>query len=224
MSNHNLILEVSIDNYMIYNNNSIFNKLILIAFPVALLLFLAGWSDSWEGIKKAAGRIDSVHADFVQEKHLPILARPLVSKGVFYYRQPDALRWEYTSPVRSILIMHQGDAKRYIQTESGLEEDAGQGLSAMQFVLPEIAAWLSGRFDDNPMFTATLEKGPKIVLTPKTEAFSKIILRIELLFADQPGVINTVTIFENEIAFTRIVFKNTTINQPIPDSLFKGVK
>lgn len=183
-----------------------------------------GWADSLEGIKEKTGNIQTVSAAFIQEKHLPILARPLVSKGAFHYKRPDALRWEYKTPVKSILLMHKGEAKQYMETGNGFAEDSGQGALAMQFVLPEIAAWLSGRFDESPMFEARLETGQKIILTPRDKGFSKMIQHIELMFSRQPGVIDTVSIFENDDSFTRIDFQNTKINQPIADSVFKGIK
>ena len=63
-----------------------------------------GWADSFEGIQAAAGNVTSLQSRFVQEKHLPILTRPLVAKGNFVFQGPDSLRWEYETPVRSVLL------------------------------------------------------------------------------------------------------------------------
>ena len=60
---------------------------------LASAFFSIGWGGSWEELKSAAGPIKSISAEFVQEKHLKILARPLVSSGVFYYQAPASLRW-----------------------------------------------------------------------------------------------------------------------------------
>ena len=66
---------------------------------------MPGWAANWEDIQSAAEKIKSVSANFSQEKHLQILIKPLVSKGRFYFLAPDSVRWEYTSPVKSILLM-----------------------------------------------------------------------------------------------------------------------
>lgn len=191
----------------------------VIALLTALLCI--GWADDWEGIRAASGKLTSISADFVQEKHMEILSRPLVSRGVFHYQNPASLRWEYRFPVQSILLMHNGKTKRYVQGAEGMIEDSGAHLQAMQVVLQEIARFLSGRFDENPLFAAGLEPGRKIVLTPKEESFSKIIQRIELFLSDQPGLIKSVIIYESEDSYTKLVFKNAVLNRKLSDFLFR---
>jgi len=194
-----------------------------------LLLLLSawlclGWADSWEGIRAAAGNVNAISADFVQEKHLPILAKPLVSNGRFVYRRPDSLRWEYFSPVKSILLMIDGKARRFVQSEQGLVEDVGARMQAMRFVMPEIGGWLSGRFEDNPMFDARLEENGRIVLIPKDEGMARFIQRIELHLSERPGVIQQVLIFEGEKAYTRMQFTDIQVNPVIEDRLFREVQ
>lgn len=194
----------------------------------ALLLLAAGlclgWADSWEGIRAAAATVNAVQADFVQEKHLPILAKPLVSTGRLYYRRPDALRWEYTAPVKSVLLMQGGEARRFVQSDQGLVEDAGVRMQAMQFVMPEISGWLSGRFQDNPLFEASLSGTNRILLVPKDEGMARFIQRIELVMAKTPGVIEEVLIFESADSFTRMVFSNTRVNPNLDDRLFQDAQ
>ena len=184
-----------------------------------------GWADSFDGIRAAADKIMAVQADFVQEKHLPILAKPLVSTGRLFYRRPDALRWEYTAPVKSVLIMDDGKARRFVESEQGgLVEDASGRMQAMQVVMPEISGWLSGRFQDNPLFDASLSDGNRILMVPKDEGMQRFIQRIELVMADTPGVIQEVLIFESEKAFTRMVFSNTRVNPELDDRLFQDAR
>jgi outer membrane lipoprotein-sorting protein len=189
---------------------------------LVLSLLCIGWADSWEQLKTTAGVITSVQAEFVQEKHLPILSKPLVSKGVFYYQAPRSLRWEYQSPVRSILTVHGGRVRRFISIdEAGFHEESGGGLEAMQVVVEEITQWLAGRFDENPMFQSRLEPGKRIVLVPKDGAFQKVIQQIVLDLGSESGVMRSVTIYEGENAFTQLTFKNTVLNAKIEDTLFQ---
>jgi outer membrane lipoprotein carrier protein len=196
-------------------------NLIRIAAVLVAACLSIGWGGSWEELKSTAGSIKSVRAEFVQEKHLKILARPLVSSGVFYFQAPASLRWEYQAPVRNILLMNNDRTERYVATDAGLVKEAGANLQAMQVVMEQITQWLDGRFDENPMFAANLEPGPKIVLVPKEKAFAKMIQRIELLLSNRAGVIDTVTIYETDDSFTRLVFQNVVINQPMDDSIFR---
>lgn len=188
--------------------------------------FFTGWADNWDGIKDAAKSIKSISADFTQRKHMKILARPLVSNGRFSYAVPDSLRWEYISPVKSILLMHGGNIKRYNSSPEGYVEDSSVKLEAMRVVLQEITMWLNGRFDENPNFTAKLVHGKpaRIILSPREAGgISTIIQRIELKLSLKPGIIDSVTIFESENAYTVIEFLNPGLNLVIPDSVFTKI-
>ncbi len=191
---------------------------------IFLAYFCTGWSDTWDGIKKGAENIKSVQADFIQEKHMKILVKPFASKGVFRYRVPGSLRWEYTSPIQSVLLMHKNKSSRYIKGSEGFVKDSSASLEAMRMVLEEISSWLAGNFNGNPDFHATLPKKREIVLTPKRESISKIISRIVLSLSDTPGLMKSVMIYESEDSFTKLVFVNPSLNESIPESVFLEIE
>lgn len=186
-------------------------------------LLCLGWADSWQGLRDTAATVTSVQADFVQEKHLPILARPLVSRGILRYRKPGSLRWEYREPVASVMLMHEGRTRRLVGGPAGWTEESGRGLEAMQVVMEEITGWLGGRFDGNPMFEARLEPGRRIVLVPKDEGARRLIQRVELGLGERPGALKSVTVFESESAFTRMSFSNVVLNGAVADADFRKV-
>jgi outer membrane lipoprotein-sorting protein len=190
---------------------------------LASALLSIGWGSTWEELKSAARPIKSVSADFVQEKHMKILARPLISSGAFYYQSPSSLRWEYRDPLRNILLMTSEGTERYVGTDAGFVRDDSVNLQAMQVVLENIAQWLEGRFEENPMFTADLEPGPKITLRPREESLAKMIQRIELVFSDRPGIIESVVIRESGDSFTKLVFKNVVLNPSLDASVFRKI-
>ena len=182
--------------------------------------FMIGWGDSWEDIRKAAAQVTSIRADFTQEKHMPILQRPLVSKGVLYYQLPDSLRWEYTDPIKSLLLRHDGVTRRFVQGQDRMIEETGRQLEMMQFMLREIPLWLGGRFNENPFFNARLQAGRRIEMQPKEAAMARIIERVQVQLSATDGVIESVTVHEGQEVFTRFLFTNVQINQPLPASLF----
>jgi outer membrane lipoprotein-sorting protein len=188
------------------------------------VIMCLGWADSWDELKTAAGTVSSVRAGFSQEKHMKILARPLVSEGILLFQAPDSLRWEYRHPVQSILLLHKGKTRRFVQKNGNLVEDASANLQSMQVVVQEITRWLNGRFDDNPAFAARLAPGRKIVMAPREESFARLIQRIEVILSDRPAVIKTVMIFESEDSFTKLDFKDVILNQKLDDTLFRKVK
>jgi outer membrane lipoprotein-sorting protein len=189
---------------------------------VVVAAFLTvGWGATWDEIKSAAAPIKAVSAGFVQEKHMKLLARPLISSGVFCFKAPGFLRWEYRAPLRNVLLMTPDGTERWVGTDGGFVREAGPNLQAMQVVLEHISGWLEGRFDENPMFAASLGPGPTITLAPKDKAVARMIERIELVFSDRPGVISAVVIHEGEDSFTRLVFNDVVLNPAIDDAVFR---
>jgi outer membrane lipoprotein carrier protein len=187
-------------------------------------LFLMGWSEKWSGIKSEAARIKTVSARFIQNKHLKILSKPLKSEGRIYFEAPDSLRWEYTAPLQSILLSYQGATKRYFKNGEQFLPDAGGSVQAMHFVLFEIQRWLGGRFNENPDFKADLKGVGKIVLIPSTKGLKKMLQRIEIQLANHPGMIESVTIFEDEGSYTRLEFYDVELNSELEASIFQEIE
>ena len=184
-----------------------------------LLLPAGGRADQATG---PSLRLRSVQAEFTQEKHLKILVRPLVSRGIFAFQAPQSLRWEYLSPVHSLLLMHEGRMQKMIERDGRFEPDNGTGVDSMQIILQDIGNWLDGRFIDNPLFNVTRPDNRTVVLTPREQGLQSIISRIELHLGQVEGVMESVTIFEGPDAFTRLTFTKTVLNQEIPASTFTG--
>ncbi len=199
-------------------------KGILFAILLLACFLTAGWGESWEDINRETAGIESIQAEFTQHKHLKILTKPLVSKGRFYFQKPDSIRWEYRSPVKSILLIHRGDVKRYTLGSRGMVEDSSGALSSMQVVVQEIGLWSQGRFTESTHFKAEIKGGKKreIVLTPREEAFAAIIARIVITPSpERKGVIRSVKIVESEGNYTVLDFSDVRMNEKIGEAVFR---
>lgn len=194
-------------------------------FPLlaGCVLVLSGWTADWGQVQRDAQAIRSLQASFVQEKHLPILSRPLLSKGTLLYRAPDAIRWEYASPVPSVLILREGEVKRYLPGNGGLVEDRGPELASMGTVLKEVTAWFRGDFRQNPHFAVTFQPAPRprIFLKPRGEALAGLLGAVEVVLSETPGVISSVRIDEGKGASTLYRFHRVQVNAPLEDRLFR---
>ena len=200
----------------------------MVVFPLSVPLPVRaeGWQ-GWEAFRDASRRITSISSQFVQRKTLPILAKPFVSSGRFFYQPPGSLRWEYERPVRSVLMMHDGSVKRYLREKDAWREDASAALPAMQTILNEIVSWQQGRFEANPHFQASLVEGPepKVLLVPREASWRKMVRQIALTpSGEQAGVIRSVRITEDEDAFTVLEFSQVRLNRPLPVTLFVNVE
>jgi outer membrane lipoprotein-sorting protein len=169
---------------------------------------------------QAPVRVDSVRAQFTQEKHLPILVRPLFSQGTFVFQAPGSLRWEYLSPIHSVLLMHDGRIRKFIEQNGQFVEERGLGVDSMQVVLQEITGWLDGHIADTPTFRATVQADGIIILTPKEPSFGRILNRIELRLADQSGLMESVILYEGAASLTKLIFSDAVLNEKISAATF----
>jgi hypothetical protein len=64
---------------------------------------------------------------------------------------------------------------------------------------------------------------PAIILTPRDKSFTRLIKRIELTPSEQPGVLKSILIVEDEKTTTLFEFRHVQVNQPIPESVFQAV-
>ncbi|RUM40080.1 MAG: hypothetical protein DSY80_10835 [Desulfocapsa sp.] len=167
-------------------------------------------------------QIESVQASFVQQKNMAILARPLLSHGRFLFQAPDSLRWEYYTPLHSVLLMDKGRIRKFIEQDGKFIEEHGMGLSAMQVVMQEISGWLAGNISDTATFLAQQTDAKHVLLTPRGPALAKIISRIELtLLNERSGLLESVTLYEGKNSSTRMDFSDAKINESIPVTLFQ---
>lgn len=190
-----------------------------------VLLVVAGvtWQPASAGAAdEAMVELQSVQADFVQVKHLKILARPLVASGTFAFQVPQSPRWEYLEPVRSVLIMHDGAVRKFVERDGQLEEERGVQVGSLQIVLAEIGNWLAGRFTDNAMFTVSFIDERTIRFTPKEQQLAALISAIEIGIGGENGLLDSVLIKEGPDSYTKMTFTDRSINRQLPATLFTG--
>lgn len=199
---------------------------ILFGLFLVIISLTSAAADNFDQLRKDAANIKTIKARFVQKKSMKILSKPLISQGLFYYVAPDSFRWEYLKPLRSVVIAYKGDTKRYIASGGKMIEDKTGGVQAMKIVLNEIAGWMSGKFDQNPSFAATLKEGAytEITLTPVEKNMAGMIEKIKITLSKKETAVKSVKIIESANAFTRIDFSDVQINKVIGDKTFQDVE
>jgi Outer membrane lipoprotein-sorting protein len=199
---------------------------IIVCSLLILSLPFSASADSFEQLREDSANIKTIKARFVQKKFMKILVKPLISEGRFYYVAPGSFRWEYLKPLRSVVIAYKGDTRRYIASGGKMIEDKAGGMQAMKIVLGEVTGWMSGKFDQNPSFAATMKEGTntQITLTPVGKSMSGMIEKIEITISKKAAAVKSVKIIENANAFTQIDFTDVEINKVINSAVFQDVE
>jgi len=187
----------------------------------------APWYQDWDGIRKAAATVKTIETTFVQTKTLKILTKPLVSRGVMAYRRPNDLRWEYQSPLQTLLVVRRGNAQRLLKHGQEWVTDSSAKLEAMKIVLGEISLWLDGNFAASKTFRPELMQASgtqpaHVALIPIDPSLAKIISRIAIVFGERPGTVSAIDIYEGTEGVTHIAFENSRFDTDIPDSRFEA--
>jgi outer membrane lipoprotein-sorting protein len=199
-------------------------KLLFISVLTTVGLFSAeiAPAQDWTSLKEASRNIRSVKADFLQKRFLQILTKPLLSEGKLFFYTPDSLRWEYLSPLRSVMLQKGSTIQVYNFSEGKWKPEITQAVEARRMVVAEISQWFQGRFDESKAFKHIYSPGPpaRVTMVPG-EGINKFIQRIEIVLSARPGVIDRVEIEEPGGSRTSIEFRNVEINSSISSEVFK---
>ena len=186
--------------------------------------------------KQSAG-IASLSADFVQEKSMAVLARPMTSQGYFCLRrgvqassvqeratskdangfQPaDSLLWAYTRPLASGFIYKNGRGALWEGSPEATRPANERESTVITAIIRNILDWIS---IDPAALRATyrLERPqadkPMLQLYPLRQSF---FAKLEVTFAEDLKSVRQLTFTERNGDTVRIIFKQTRVNEALP--------
>jgi outer membrane lipoprotein-sorting protein len=199
-------------------------KSLFITVLIATELFFAqiASAQDWTSLKETFRNIRSVKAEFLQKRYLKILTKPLLSEGKLFFYIPDSLRWEYLTPLRSVVLQKGSTVQIYNFSEGVWKPEMAQAVEVRRMVLAEIGQWFHGRFDESKAFKHLYSSGPpaRVTMVPG-EGINRFIQRIEIILSVRPGVIDRVEIEEPGGSRTSIEFRNVEINSSFPSEVFE---
>jgi len=203
------------------------NKILLLLICSLLLALPARAEQLAEFLTRVESHAAGVHAfscDFRQERTLAIFAKPVVFSGKLYLARPDRLRWEFTKPIASLLILDGKSGRRCGEgspaSEFNLERDP-----VMRLVAGQMRTWTGGNYRDlQGEFTLELKSGPALVLKPRKEGLAAFLNRIEVLFDAASLQPTRVEIHEEGGDRTVIAFTGYQLNPELSAELFSACR
>ncbi len=127
--------------------------------------------------------LTSLRADFEQLMYTQTVSAPLRGRGVFTFRKPDLMKWEYTSPEPQVFLYRDGVFSFYVPSEKQLI----RSRSARERYESEILALFSGSrgLAENYVieaaeFPADSNPGPQLKLVPRREGdYTHILIEVD---------------------------------------------
>jgi len=172
-------------------------------------------------MRNTLASVHTVKMTITQRRVLKQFMDELKATGVFYFKLPDKLRWETSTPYKSIIIYNDKKVGKF-NFEDGkwrkLEFGAADFVSE---IMSNIIGWSRGQFEDTEeIYGMQVFKGYKVILTPKDKGIAKILNTITLDIDETTFHVRKVTMQEAKGDFVEISFSAAVENQPLPDQLF----
>jgi len=180
-----------------------------------------------EDLQRKMSSLHSVYFAVSQERHLQLFTDPLKSEGAMLIAQPDEIRWETTSPYRSILLGNH-DSVAQFEYADGKWTKLKLGFPQMlKHVMEQMALMNQGKLDaltgDYQIAVATGSVAV-LTLTPKDATVRSVLSSLEVTMAPDFSATREVTMHEPNGDYTRVVFSHEKRNVPFPAGTFDQAK
>ena len=167
-------------------------------------------------------KTNTIESSFTQEKNLSFLSEKIFSKGLFYFKKENKIRWQYTEPFAYLIIIN--DEKIYIKDEDNESEfDMGSNK-----IFGEINKIIKGcvqgdilnndkeykfeYYENNDFYL--------VKLTPHSEQMKEFLSNINISFDKQDYSVSILEMIELSGDYTKIEFTDKQLNEKIPDEIF----
>ncbi|MFD2822397.1 outer membrane lipoprotein carrier protein LolA [Lacinutrix iliipiscaria] len=171
-------------------------------------------------VKTLATSTQTISSDFVQFKHLDFLDNDIETSGKLAFKAPDLVKWEYVKPFKYSVLFK--DEKLFINDEGHKSDiDIGSNKMFKQLNKLIISSVKGDMFDEDEFIIEYFKKenNSLVYFSPKDEKFSKYIKTFHITFNSRGDVIE-VKMIEPSADYTKIVFTNKVLNQPIDETVF----
>lgn len=178
-------------------------------------------------LQELTASVHSIRSVFTQMTNVPLFVDPVVSEGIFLFKKPDSLVWEYTAPIVQGLAFSGGagfrwEGERKNRAPFKTADDPVAGLVATQML-----AWI--RFDRvwiESQYAVTMADAASggdvlaLTLQPKRPEIRSILTALELRFGED-GIARSIILREATGGTTEIIFHDVAVNAPVDDGEFR---
>jgi len=176
-------------------------------------------------LEERASGMQTLKADFLQEKHLALLDQPLVLKGTIFMQKPDLFCWMVKEPLRYTLVIEGEDVRQWDEDTRRVEKISLSKNPVFKTAIQQLKDWLSGAYTSmvGEYQVAVLEEAPiSLEFVPrKTSLAHEVIDRVTVIFEPDERYIRRIQIVEKGGDRTVLTFVDTQLNTPIDPSAWK---
>lgn len=169
-------------------------------------------------LEEMSRSVQSISCDFVQEKSLVVLSEKIISKGVFFFRKENNIRWEYLQPYKYLIIISNGQMfTRDNKNQKVYDIESNKMFGEMNRF---ISGCIQGDILRNEKDYATeyFENSSQyfVKLVPRSEKMKEMLNEIQIWFDKKDLTVSGLKMIESGQDYTKIDFINKKLNTDIP--------
>lgn len=166
-------------------------------------------------------KIESLQCDFIQEKTSSLILEKSATQGVMLYQAPSKLRWEYTKPTPSTLIINGNSA--VLLDKNGQKSGDEKILKQLGSI---IISMINGSgITQNKQFSTDYYEFDNslilVVLTPIQKRLKDFYEKIEMKIDPKTKLANEIVLFEKTGDTMSIILTNKILNTEISQNKFE---
>lgn len=175
-----------------------------------------------EKIDKTASAMTGMQCEFTQTKSMKLLSKEMQSKGIMYFKRPNKLRWQYTSPYDYTFILN-GDKVQIKSSKSTKNIDVQGNKMFRQITNIILNSVTGGSLKSSSDFNVEVYKKDNSYfakLFPKKKELKQLYQVIEIYFDPALTMVNSVRMVEKTGDETRVNLINTKLNVAVNEKMF----
>ena len=169
-----------------------------------------------------ATKIETIQSRFVQKKQLEFLDETIISRGSFFFKKDNQLRWAYEKPFEYVIVINSG--KFLIKDGEQVSTFDIESNPAFTEINRLIVGMVSGNINEEKFEMEAFENSSqyRVSLVPLDETMKEVISTMEIYFDKSDLAVAKVLMKESEKDYTVITFIDKKINEPIEESVFSA--
>ena len=167
--------------------------------------------------------IDTLEADFVQEKELSYFDRKIIIKGVLCFDKPDILAWHVTEPIVYSMVIDGKTIRQWDEETRKVQTLHVESNPALKMMIVRMREWFTGNFtgflED---YDVEIESEEPVIVTflpKKISPVADFIEKVRVIFKGDGSYLDQIEIREKGGDNTVITFGDIVINEPLKPGL-----
>lgn len=176
-------------------------------------------------VEEKLSGIETVQADFVQEKDLAMFKHKMVIRGSLAVKNPDRIAWHVQEPVRYSMVIREAVLKQWDEDTNQVQTLRLDKNPSFKPVFKQLSGWFAGRYAEvRKRYEVTVrDRSPvTLVFRPKKDTgMEKVIEQVVVVFRDDERYIRQLKVLQVNGDKTTFRFLDTRLNEPIDEDVWK---